>query len=363
MQRPALKPLAIPALILSICSLLGSGCMSDQLLKNTTATRAKSANAVMHLPPVVGPPPTLAVTGFKNQAGYRSQYDLGNNLESMLESAMVDTRSFRMVDRTALGSVLAEQQLKKSGQAVGPGAAEPGRIASARYIVEGAITEASEGVQGTGGNIGLPIGRTRIGVGGEYTRAQLTAIIKVIDTTTSEIVAKETVRGTSGNVAVNLGVGNRRGVSGNFGSFAKTPMAEAAQDVINQAAAFVTTAVYHHRATAAPVARAYAGPPPPATAAPAPTAAHAVGFGPGKVAIIDGPDIVVNRGAEHGVVVGQTFQILEGGNAITDPDTGAVIGQTRGRRVAVVEVTSVEGKLSRTRLKEGVLPVVGQTAL
>jgi len=350
--------------------LFTSACVSDQVLKNTTSTRAKSSNANMQLPtqaPEV-PKPTLAVTGFKNEAGWRSRYDLGKNLETMLESAMVDTRSFRVVDRTALGSVLAEQNLKKSGAAVGEGA-QSGRLASARYIVEGAITEASEDVQGTGGGIRLPVGNTRIGVGGEYTRAQLTAIIKVIDTTTGEVVGKETVRGTSGRTKVDISGAGRR-TSGNIGSFAKTPMAEAAQDVINQAAAYVTRSVHdHYRMTGG----GYAAPPPPpptqytypqSTAKNAGPSAPMPSSGAAKVAMVNGNEIIINRGAEHGMVVGQTMGVGGGGGTpVVDPDTGAVIGTVGGgNATSRIQITKVESKMSRAVLLEGVMPSVGQVA-
>lgn len=352
-----LLPLAATALLF-----FGSGCMTpDTFLKGTTATRTKSANANMQLPTQAGPKPTLAVTGFKNNAGYRGRHDLGGNLEAILESAMIDTRSFRVVDRTALGSVLAEQRLKKSGAAKGEGA-ETGALASARYIVEGSITEATEQVQGTGGGIQLPVGNTRVGLGGEYTRAQLTAIIKVIDTTTGEVVGKETVRGTSGSTSVNVSGAGRK-TSGNIGSFARTPMAEAAQDVANQAAAYIAQSVHDHYAA---TGGGYSAPPPAALPpAPAPTygtsARSASASGAAKVALVSGNEVFINRGSDHGMTVGQTMSVGGGAQSVIDPDTGAVIGTVgSGGGGSRVEIISVEPMMSRAVLVNGPLPSVGQ---
>lgn len=353
-----LLPLAATALLLFV-----SGCMTpDTFLKGTTSTRTKSANANMQLPTQTGPKPTLAVTGFKNNAGYRGRHDLGKNLEAILESAMVDTKSFRVVDRTALGSVLAEQRLKTSGASKGEGA-EAGALASARYIVEGSITEATEKVQGTGGGIKLPIGNTRVGLGGEYTRAQLTAIIKVIDTTTGEVVGKETVRGSSGSTSVNVS-GAGRSTSGNIGSFARTPMAEAAQDVANQAAAYISQSVHDHYAA---TGGGYSAPPP-ASLPPAPSygssarpAAAPIASGAAKVALVSGNEIFINRGSDHGMVVGQTLSAGGGGRSVIDPDTGAVIGTVGGGEGGSrIQIISVEPGMSRAVLVEGALPAIGQ---
>lgn len=325
-------------LLIGASALLFTGCLTDDALKRTTSTRGEDASGKA-LSPVAGPKPTLAVTDFQNQSGWGGRFDLGKNLTTMMESSMYDTRRFTVVSRSALGSVLAEQDLRKSGRAVGAGA-KTGAIKTARYIAEGAITEVSDDTQGTGGGVRVPVGNTGVTLGGGYGKAQITAVVKIIDTTTSEIVGKSIIRGKSGKVKVNVGV-RGQDFGTDFETFAKTPIGEAAQDVINQAAAFVAEEVYAH-------------------AAANPASASAT---PGKVAMIDGSQVVINRGGLHGSYVGQRYEVRSGGTEIRDPDTGEVIGTSAGTRVAIVEVTSVEPKLSRGNVIEGVLPERGNVVM
>ena len=53
---------------------------------------------------------------FDNQAGWHGQWELGNNLSIMLESALFDTGRFVLVERKKLKDVIAEQDLATSGR-------------------------------------------------------------------------------------------------------------------------------------------------------------------------------------------------------------------------------------------------------
>ena len=56
----------------------------------------------------------------------------------------------------------------------------------------------------------------------------------------------------------------------------------------------------------------------------------------GKVAkILNHREMVINRGAEHGVQVGMRFEILEPEEVITDPDTSNQIGAIQRAKVNV----------------------------
>jgi hypothetical protein len=59
------------------------------------------------------------------------------------------------------------------------------------------------------------------------------------------------------------------------------------------------------------------------------------------IRIFDNQTIALNVGASHGVKVGMRFGIYTPYEQIIDPETGAVLGQTR-RRKAVVEASSVQ---------------------
>lgn len=66
----------------------------------------------------------------------------------------------------------------------------------------------------------------------------------------------------------------------------------------------------------------------------------------GKVArVLNSREVVINRGADDGVVKGTIFEVLDAdGSDISDPDTGEVIGSVHRPKVRV-RVTEVQPKL------------------
>jgi hypothetical protein len=70
----------------------------------------------------------------------------------------------------------------------------------------------------------------------------------------------------------------------------------------------------------------------------------------GKVArILNSRDLVINRGSKAGVTLGMRFAVLDGGGeGITDPDTGKVIGAVQRTKVQV-EVTQLSELLAVAR--------------
>jgi len=79
----------------------------------------------------------------------------------------------------------------------------------------------------------------------------------------------------------------------------------------------------------------------------------------GKVARVEGETIYLGLGAGDGLRVGDRLAVLREGEAVRDPDTGAILG-TDAVRVGTVEVGRVLGEhLSRARSVEGAPPRAG----
>jgi hypothetical protein len=70
----------------------------------------------------------------------------------------------------------------------------------------------------------------------------------------------------------------------------------------------------------------------------------------GKVArVLNSRELVINRGSEHGVERGMTFEVLDAsGSEIRDPDTDEIIGSVYRPKVRV-RVLTVEPRLSVAR--------------
>ena len=297
---------------------LASSTLTSHALWGKAETKTESGNADLKLGEYKGLKHAIGCKEFENESGWRGEWDLGRNLTTMLESALYDSGRFVIVEREKLKDVLAEQDLITSGRAAkAKQVAQTGLIRPARYIATGAITEVS--YNQSGGGAGISIKGFR--VGGSRSDAQIALVVKLVDTTTGEIIAKERIVGKAG--ATGLSVGLSSGSVGvDVGGFKKTPIGQAAQDCVNQAAALIAKKM------------------------------ETIPF-EGRVIRASGGKVYINRGAEFGVEPGQILTMATEGDLLTDPDTGAILGRTEGETIGKLKVVKVEEKLSICDVLEG----------
>ena len=302
-------------LTIAVCSmLLVNGCA---LLD--TGTQTSAADAKMELGEYHGLKHAIGCKDFQNQAGWSGRWKIGNNLSIMLESALYDTGRFVLVEREKLRDVMMEQDLVASGRtAKAKKVAKMGLIRPARYIGTGAITDVSEGTSGGLGGISYK----GISLGGGKSKATVTIIAKLVDTTTGEIVAKKRIKGKAGRIALNVGI-NRGGLRTRMGGFKKTPLGEAAQDCMNQAAIFFAREM------------------------------EEMPFEGSVIKVAVGGRVIINRGSEYGMSIGKTLVMREEGELLTDPDTGAILGKEEGAIIGKLQVTKTLEKLSYCKVLSG----------
>ncbi|MCX7006919.1 MAG: hypothetical protein NTY53_06670, partial [Kiritimatiellaeota bacterium] len=202
--------------------------------KSETKTESANSDIGKKLGEYKGLKHAIGCKDFQNQSGWSGQWEIGHNLSIMLESALFDSGRFVIVEREKLGDVMLEQDLAKSGRMAKSKVAQTGLIRAARYIGTGAVTTVEESQSGGGGGISL----FGVRLSGGKSEAQVNIIVKLIDTTTGEIVAKENIVGKAGKTEGKVGV-EIAGVSTDLGGFKKTPLGQAAQDCINKAAEFI----------------------------------------------------------------------------------------------------------------------------
>lgn len=310
--------LIINLIVASIVNVTLAGCaMLD------TSTQVRDADAKMNLGEYKGVKHAIGVKDFDNQAGWHGQWKLGYNLAIMLESALYDSGRFVVVDRSKLQDIIAEQDLVTSGRAAkAKDAARTGYIRPARYLATGAVTTVEEGQSGSGGGIAIK----GVALAGAKSYAQITIIVKIIDTTTSEIVAKKQVVGKAGRVKFGVGIlgtvrGHGFGIG--FGGFEKTPLGEAAQDCINQAVMFIAQTMESRPAEGC------------------------------VVKVSEDGKIIINRGSEFGIETGMTFVMRQEGELLTDPNTGEILGREQGKILGKIKVSRVTEKLSYCDVIEG----------
>ncbi len=167
--------------------------------------------------------PRLGVLRFTNQtsAGWWSG-SMGSELQDMLAAELASIGAFQVLERKEIDAVLGEQDLGASGRIDSKTKAKIGKIKGAQYLVAGTVSAFEEQTSGTGGGVSI----MGFSVGGKNDKAYMAVDLKVIDTTTGEIVDARTVEANSSSFGLALGasVGS---VSGNLGKYEKTPTGKA----------------------------------------------------------------------------------------------------------------------------------------
>lgn len=179
--------------------------------------------------------PVMAVTEFNNTtgAGWWSG-GVGWELADMLTNELVATKAFKMVERKQLDAILQEQNLAASGRMAAGSAAQIGKLTGARYLVTGTVSAYEEDVQDTGGGISYG----GFSIGGKKENAYMAIDLRVIDSTTGEVVDTRTVEGYSKGGGLNLGL-YKWGAGGNLSQQSKTPAGKAIRAAIIEASNYL----------------------------------------------------------------------------------------------------------------------------
>jgi curli biogenesis system outer membrane secretion channel CsgG len=179
--------------------------------------------------------PRLGVLRFTNDthAGWWSG-TAGRDLQDMLAAELVSMGSFQVLERKELEAVISEQDLGASGRVDPKTAAKVGKIKGAKYLVAGTVSAFEEGTAGKGMGVSV----MGLSVGGKKERAYMAVDLKVIDTTTGEIVEARTVEATSESTSQRLGV-SAPFVSTNMEKQQKTPTGKAIRACIIEIAEYL----------------------------------------------------------------------------------------------------------------------------
>jgi|GEM_PF-467861 len=288
----------------------------------------ESTNEDFGLPPYNGVKHAIAVLPPKYTALFSYTGDLSQSISSMMESALYDTNRFIVVDRDRINDTLLEQDLQASGRsAAASDVAQTGLIRSAKYLADIEITDVVGEESGQSG--GLSLGGFRIG--GSGGQASITTIVKIIDSTTGEIVAKERVTGKAGKKGLNLGYASSNW-GADVGGFTKTPIGEAAYDNVVQATRFLAEQFEDFSLE-------------------------------GAVVTVSGDRIIINRGSNFNIAEGQKFVIREKGELLTDPTTGEILERIEGSVISEITVNKVSDKISYAKLTGGEMPKIGDIVL
>ncbi len=266
---------------------------------------------------LVGPKRSIVVDKFDSLSTFSAAYgnwDVGGGLSAMLTTALDQSGRFVILERANLDRVIGEQQIKTANATNPEAGPQLGGVTAAQFIVIGSVTEFGLEDKGGGINIGLS-GSSGLGglLGVKKTEGAVAMDLRIVDTTTSQVVQTLKVREPISNTSVSTST-NYKAMSLGGDSFDNTPLGEATRHAIKKAVAEIV-----------------------AVSARQPWQA--------LVVEVDGRNVAINAGSNSRLKEGDRFRVEHVVNKLTDPATGEVLS-VRRKTLGTVEIKSVEEKVA-----------------
>ena len=270
---------------------------------------------------ISSPKKVVAVADFDNKSGYSGRYDLGSGMAEMLTDALMQSGQFIVLERQGLNAVLAEQNLASSGRAAKVGGAKTGDIKRAQILIQGVVSEYTPTTEAGSQSLNIK----GFNLGGDSARAHVAVLIRLFDTTTSEVIASQRVEGSASRGGMDFGFTESKWGFSQSGEKAD-PIDKAVQMTIDNA-------VNH-------VAQQMARIP-----------------WQGKVIKVnEAGEVYVNAGAEANIRKGMTFMVFRPGEALIDPDTGMNLG-SEDQFIGRLKVVEAQPKFCKGTSPDGTTQV------
>jgi len=220
-----------------------AGCATIGGITQPTAQVDNNAGA-QAMPPYSGPKARIAVADFEVKAA-KANGEIGSGLREMLITALVNSSRFSVLDRQALNAVMQEQELAASGAGQAGSGPKRGNIKTADIVITAAVTEFEPQASGGRGGIGAGggIGNGILGglLSAALNKAHMALDIRIIDTSTSEVLAATRVQGQASDIsgAFMGGFLGSWGLGGGLSVYANTPMEKAIRICIIEAVRYI----------------------------------------------------------------------------------------------------------------------------
>lgn len=245
-----------------------------------------------------------------------------NGIEAIVINSLSQTGRFRLLERTELSGVLAEQDLASSGRIAKPSGAKTGNVLGAEYLVQLVITDYETNTSGTDGAVGGLL-RSKVpllgGIKAGSSTGRVGLNIRLIDAETSEITFSKQIEAVIKESNIGFGGvawGSDLALGGFLSKYSKTPVGQAVIAGVNQAVFELIKQVGARPAE-------------------------------GSIVKADASQIYTNLG-QDAVAVGDRLQVLKKGEELIDPDTGISLGGST-TVIGEIEVNQVQEKFSIAR--------------
>jgi len=257
----------------------------------------------------------IAVSRFDDRSG--SGYNhVGTGVSDMLTTALVKSGKFVVIERAEFDKVLEEQKLGQSGVVTPESAPKVGKALGVELLVIGSVSEFGTKQNSIGGGVSV------FGGGITKTTARAAVDIRLVNTTTGEVVAAEKEEGSESTTGLSVRYDDID--FSNTSAWDNTDIGKACREAVDNCAKLITDNM------------------------------EKVPWS-GKVLKVntDGT-LLMKPGSEGNVAIGQEFDIYREGEELKDPDTGASLGseETKVGSIKVIE-DALKGKASKATITDG----------
>ncbi|MDI6739827.1 MAG: CsgG/HfaB family protein [Candidatus Edwardsbacteria bacterium] len=265
----------------------------------------------------------IAVMDFEDKTGHGG-WHIGSGMADMLTTALVKSGKFMVIERQQIEKVMQEQAMGQTGAITAQSAAQVGKVLGVELMVMGSVNEFGEKESSVGGNIGGRLGGGMLGglnrVGVNTKTARVGTDIRLVNTSTGEIVAAEGIAEEESKKGVDVGTDDFS--FSNDASFDNTLAGKATRKVVNKVVELITMSM-----------------------AKVPWA--------GKILLIN-PDktVMIKPGAQGGVKVGDVFTVYAVGEEVIDPETGLSLGAEE-TKAGAIEVIDVKDQFAKAKIVSG----------
>ena len=232
-------------MLTAFAALLLTGCPTG--VGTTTNVRPGSSQnmADIQVQRYDGPKARIAVARFDNRSADASRWwnrSIGESMSDMLTTALVNSGRFIVLERDNLDDMLYEQDLGLSGRIREETAAAIGEIEGAELLVIATVSEFGER-GGTQARFGASdLGRALGAITGGMRSAHMAVDLRVIDASTSRILAATSVEGIARDFNIGAALSEFTGgvsLDAALSSWQNTPREKALRQVIAEAVSYI----------------------------------------------------------------------------------------------------------------------------
>ncbi len=266
----------------------------------------------------------IAVFSFEDKTDHTYNWggrykDAGEGMSDMLTTALVKAGRFTVIERAQLQDLLAEQAHGLSGMVTQQTAAKVGAMVGAELAVFGTITEFGHSKSEVGGS---KKGFGGFGVGVKSQKATVAVDVRMVDTSTGEIISAESVRKEDSKKGLKFS--NKDISFGSKSEFDQSLVGKATRKSIDKIVDLLEK-----------------------QSKDIPWRAKVITFQGGKV--------FINAGSAGGVNVGDRFVVTRPGEELIDPDTGISLGSVESEigEIEVSDNSVGNGKASHCKVVSG----------